>query len=364
MNGSFKIMRILGIDIRIHYSWFFILLLIYYSLAVAYFPELYKGLEVVTYHIMAAISSLMLFVCVLFHELFHAIVGNKNRVPVKSIVLFIFGGVSQITEEPPSAKVELWMALAGPLSSIFLAVLFFGLSRLPQPTPVVAVFEYLWQINAILAVFNLIPAFPLDGGRVLRAVLWAKSRNIKKATRQSLTVTRFFSYSFIFVGLIFVLAGNIIGGIWLGVIGWFLLQAAQQSYDQLMIKGILEQTRISELLQKKVPTVHSRESVTNALRKIFHARVTDLPVIDKNEFKGIVSLPSLKLIRAKTKKTVQEVMIPAISLFKLKVTDTAYDALQQMLRLGVNLLPVYAGKNYRGVVTKESLLFLLSFNEK
>ena len=353
----------MGIDIKIHYSWFLILVLVYYSLAEAYFPLAYAGLEIWNYHVMAGIAAVLLFASVLFHEIFHAYVGNKNKVPVKSIVLFIFGGVSQIENEPASAKVELKMTVAGPLSSIFLAIVFFLLSLLPQPIQVKAIFDYLWQINAILAIFNIVPAFPLDGGRVLRAALWWHFHNIKKATRISVQISRFFSYLFIFIGLIFIIGGNIISGIWLGVIGWFVLQAAQQSYEQLMVKDILERTEVASLIQKNIPKVTLREKIASVLEKVFRVRVSELPVVEGENFRGVISLSRLKEIKKKKQVSAQEVMIPAISIFKLKPSDSAYVALTNMLRLGVNLLPVYAGKNYKGVVTKESLLFLLSFKE-
>src|SRR5438132_7364814 len=230
MPGSFRIGKIAGIDIDINVSWIIILVLLTVSLATGWFPQLYPGWSTATYWVTSFIASLLLFVSVLLHELAHSFVARRRGLPVKSITLFIFGGVSNIEREPTSPGVEFQMAFVGPLASIVIGVVCFLLqlplrgTRLPLEA-LEGILFYLAVTNILLGVFNLIPGFPLDGGRVLRSIVWKITGSLAKATRVASISGQVIAYLFIFWGIWQFFSGDVLNGIWIGFIGWFLLSA-------------------------------------------------------------------------------------------------------------------------------------------
>src|SRR5437773_892797 len=228
MPGSFRIGKIAGIDIDINGSWMIILILLTVSLATGWFPQLYPGWSTATYWITSFISSLLLFVSVLLHELAHSFVARRRGLPVKNITLFVFGGVSNIEKEPGSPGVEFQMAVVGPLTSLLIGGLAYLLFLLlgQNTSPLAAILAYLAFANVLLGIFNLIPGFPLDGGRVLRSIVWKMSGNLRKATRVVTIVGEIIAYLFILVGIWLFFNGNVIDGLWIGFIGWFLLSSA------------------------------------------------------------------------------------------------------------------------------------------
>src|SRR6476469_5748433 len=237
-GGAFTVARIGGIAIKVHWSWALILLLVTFQLAVGYFPLQMPGESNVLYWVLGLISSLLLFLSVLLHELSHSFTAKARGLNVRDITLFIFGGVSNIEQEPQSAGVEFLVAVVGPLTSLVLAAVFFGLEQLVSP-PVrragagaAAVLQYMAYINFLLGLFNLIPGFPLDGGRVLRSIIWGLPRNFQRATQIAGFIGQLVAYGFIFLGLYqtFLGPGGFdLSGLWTAFIGWFLLNAAQQS---------------------------------------------------------------------------------------------------------------------------------------
>src|SRR5246500_2170564 len=215
--------RILGIPIDLDYSWFLIAALTTWVLAVSYYPAEFKRGTSVEYWLMGAVTAVLFFFSIVVHELAHSWVALHYKVPVHRITLFIFGGVSQIAAEPPSAMAEFLIAIVGPLSSFALAAIFFFLERLlANFAPALAVAKYLAFINGVLGLFNLIPGFPLDGGRVLRAVVWGVNKNFRRATLIAASTGRFFGFLFIFWGVWQALRGNVVNGLWIAFIGWFL----------------------------------------------------------------------------------------------------------------------------------------------
>jgi Zn-dependent protease len=205
------------------YSWFLIAALFTWLLAVSYFPIEFKGGTTAEYWLMGALTAVLFFVSIVVHELAHSLVALRYKVPVRRITLFIFGGVSQIAREPPSAAAEFLIAIVGPLTSFALAALFF-LSEplLVSIKPALAMAKYLALINGVLGLFNLIPGFPLDGGRVFRAIVWGVNKNFHRATLIAASTGRFFGFLFIFLGVWMALRGNVFNGIWIAFIGWFL----------------------------------------------------------------------------------------------------------------------------------------------
>jgi len=231
MPGSLRIGKIFGIDIYIHISWVIIIVLMTWSLAVGWFPVLYHGFSALTDWILGFIAAILLFASVLLHELAHSVVARARGLPVKNITLFIFGGVSNIEKEPGSPGIEFQMAVVGPLTSILIGVLAFALLFLlgQYSSALGAILWYLGIANILLGIFNLIPGFPLDGGRVLRSIVWKIDGNLPRATRIVTVVGQVIAYLFILVGIWLFFVGYFIDGLWLGFIGWFLLSSAQSA---------------------------------------------------------------------------------------------------------------------------------------
>jgi Zn-dependent protease len=248
--------RILGIPIGLDYSWFLIFALLTWTLAGSYYPAEFKTWPPLLYWFMGAATAIMLFASVLLHELGHSVVALRFKVPVRSITLFIFGGVAQIGAESPSANAEFLIAIAGPIVSLALAVLF----SVAQPVvagiqPLWGLAKYLAYINFALAIFNLIPGFPLDGGRVFRALVWAATKNMRRATLVAANTGRFFGFLFIFAGVWKMLNGNFSGGLWMAFIGWFLDNAASQQVHQVMYQGLLAGHTVSQAMSSHCVTV-------------------------------------------------------------------------------------------------------------
>lgn len=238
-KSSISMGRIFGIPIGLDYSWFLIFALLTWMLATSYYPAEFGYWPVAQYWIVGTCTVILLFGSVLLHELGHSVVALRYKIPVTSITLFIFGGIAQIADEPPSAAAEFWIALAGPVVSFALAILF----TLLQPligvlTPLLAMAKYLAYTNGTLALFNLIPGFPLDGGRVFRAIVWGISRNFRRATLIAANVGRFIAFLFILAGFWQIFLGDFGGGLWIAIIGWYLDSAAAAQVKQQNINNV------------------------------------------------------------------------------------------------------------------------------
>ena len=271
LKSSIPIGKIFGIPLKLHFSWFFIFILVTWSLAAYYYPEEYPAWTVSTKIAAGILTSLLFFASVLIHELMHSIVALREGMQIKEITLFVLGGVSQITTEPKKPKDEFWMAIAGPGSSLVLGILFLSVSyalNTDDAGPVQfisAVTFWLGYINIALGIFNLIPGFPLDGGRVLRSSLWWLQGNLHSATRIASTVGRVIGFLFIFAGvwIIFVNSEYWFNGIWFIIIGWFLESAASGSYRELILRDMLKGHIASEVMSRDCQ-MYPRKSVSKA----------------------------------------------------------------------------------------------------
>src|SRR5437660_5302262 len=252
MPGSFRIFSIAGIDINIHISWLIILVFLTFSLATGWFPITYPGSSTVTYYLLGLIASILLFVSVLLHELAHSFVARSRGLQVKSIVLFIFGGVSNIEQEPQTPGVEFAMAFVGPLVSLLIGVVCYGLLFLVRGTHslIEPILWYLAVANILLGIFNLIPGFPLDGGRVLRSIIWKISGSLRTATRVTTTIGQIIAYLFILWGIWQFFTGNLLNGIWIGFIRWFLVSAAQSANSQAMLQSMFRGVSVGQVMNR------------------------------------------------------------------------------------------------------------------
>ncbi|OGQ37548.1 MAG: hypothetical protein A3A85_06625, partial [Deltaproteobacteria bacterium RIFCSPLOWO2_01_FULL_42_9] len=244
---------------------------------------------------------MLLFACVLIHELSHSYTSNKLGLDIKEIKLFIFGGVAQLTKEPEDPATELKIAVAGPAASIALAGIFWILTQLVKTFhlyPIAAaIFEYLTTINIVLVVFNMIPGFPLDGGRVLRAIWWKKTGDIQKATQAASKAGKGFSLLLILFGFTQIFFGNFVGGLWMVFIGMFLQQAAESSYSQLLVKKALEKIKVGDAMTKNVVVLAEESTLATAVEKYFFGyHFVGFPVASDGRIVGIITLNNARVI--------------------------------------------------------------------
>jgi len=363
-----KLFTLFGFEVRIDLSWVIIAVLVVWSLATYIFPSDYKNLPVQTYWLMGVVGAIGLFLSIIFHEMFHSLVARRFGIPMKGITLFVFGGVSEMGEEPTSAKVEFLMAIVGPLSSIAIALACYGIHmqglRSGWPESVDGVVYYLAYINALLAAFNLLPAFPLDGGRALRAILWGLRKNLRWATRVSSSVGFGFGVLFILIGVFQFLRGNVMGGIWLFLIGMFLQNAARVSYQQLVIRKALEGEPVRRFMKTDPvavsPSISIRQLVEDYIYK-YHFKM--FPVVkDSDKLVGCITAKQLKEIPREEwgQKTVGEVATKCSAENTIEPQADATQALSLMARTGSGRLIVVEGNRLVGVITLKDMLKFLS----
>ena len=360
--------RILGIPIGLDYSWFLIFGLITWTLAVGYYPAEFKNWPSSEYWIVAAITACLFFASVLLHELGHSVVAMRYKVPVRSITLFIFGGVAQIGGEPPSAIAEFWIAIAGPVVSFALAALF----SLMQPifsgvAPFLALAKYLAYINGVLALFNLTPGFPLDGGRVLRAIVWGVTHNLRRATVVAANVGRFIGFVFIFSGVWQMFGGNVINGLWIAFIGWFLESAAVAQLQQQMLQGLLADHTVADAMSRNYTTVLADDVLQGLVDHHILGRGRRSFVVKQGEkVAGLLTLHRVKQVPQAewATTTAGQVMIPVEQMRRIGPDAALWAGLQEMDRDGVNQLPVMQDGTLMGMLTREDLIsFLRTLHE-
>ena len=297
MESSFKFARIRGIDIGVHYTWLLAFGLVAWSLAAGYFPENYPGWSTGLYWTVGIVAALLLFLSVLFHELSHSFVAQARGLQVDSITLFIFGGVSNIRSESEDAEDEFLVAVVGPLSSLILAGLFWLASwTVPgNRGPLDASLSYLAVVNFMLAAFNILPGFPLDGGRVLRAILWGATGSMWRATRIASLGGQGLAFLFIGYGLVEILDRNFFVGLWVGFIGWVLNSAAEATRRQVAVQERFRGVRVADLMNPDPPMASPALSVRELVDEyLFRRGLRALPVVEDGRVVGLVSLSDVK----------------------------------------------------------------------
>lgn len=359
--------RLFGFEVKIDASWLFLAVLVTWSLAAGLFPQQYEGFPPATYWVMGVAGALGLFISIVFHELGHSLVARRFGIPIRSITLFIFGGVADMGGEPPSAKSELWMALAGPATSIVLAAVFYAssvaASAADASPAVTAVLGYLALINVILAAFNILPAFPLDGGRVLRALLWAAKRNLRWATRISSAIGSAFGAILIGLGIVYFLYGSFIGGIWWVMIGLFVRHASSASYQQLLMRRALEGETVRRFMKTDpvaVPDYISIQELVESYIYKFHYKM--FPVTQEDRLVGCVSTRDVRQVAREDweRTTVRDIMGDCALENSITPDKDAVQALSQMSTSGNSRLLVVEGGQLVGIIALKDLLAFLS----
>jgi Zn-dependent protease/CBS domain-containing protein len=364
---SINLFKLLGFEVRIDLSWIIIAILIAWSLSTGLFPFHYKNLSTQTYWIMGIIAAVGLFLSIIVHEFSHSLVARKYGIPMKGITLFIFGGVAEMEDEPPSPKAELLMAGVGPLSSIAIAAIFYSFSSLGKTMgwaePVTGVVQYLGAINAILAGFNLLPAFPLDGGRVLRAVLWHWKANVRWATRISAQIGSGFGIALIVLGFLNIFRGNFVGGMWWFLIGMFLQSAAKMSYRQLITRKALEGEKVRRFMNPNPVTVEPETTVEEFVEDyVYKYHYKMFPVVNSERVIGCVTTRQVKEVpREKWRNTtVSNLTMECTPDTTVKPDDDAVRALSLMRRTGGSRLVVLEDDRLAGVVSLKDMMQFLS----
>lgn len=352
--------RVFGIPIDLDYSWFLIATLITWMLAVNYYPAAFKGGTTAEYWLMGGITAILFFGSIVVHELAHSWVALRYRIPVHRITLFVFGGVSQIAGEPPGALAEFQIALVGPLTSFALAALFFYLEPfLISIPPALAVAKYLALINGILALFNLIPGFPLDGGRVFRAIVWAVSKNFRRATLIAASSGRFIGFVFIVVGVWQALKGNVVNGMWTAFIGWFLESAAAAQVQQQMVQGLLVGHKVSEAMGSTCVRIAENTSLQKLVdgEILTHGQRCFL-IEREGRAVGLLTLHNIKEIPRTEWATTSaaQAMIPIENLSSIDPDAELWTAMEKMGRDGINQMPVMRGNDNVGMLSRGDIL--------
>jgi len=363
----FTLFRLMGFAVRADASWFLVILLVTWSLATRYFPGVYEGLTTRTYWLMALVGAAVLFLSIIAHEFSHSLVARRFGIPMKGITLFMFGGVAEMDDEPPSAKAELLMAIAGPIASVVIGGMFLGLvfaaSRLGIRVEVIAVLSYVGMTNFVLAIFNLLPAFPLDGGRVLRALVWWKSGNIRRATRIASNAGTGFGWLLVILGVLALIQGDVVGGIWLFLIGTFVRHAASMSYHQVVLREMLSGRPVHRFMNPTPVAVPRAITVAELVDEyIYRYHHSLFPVVDGDRLVGCVTTQQVKQLPREewSQQTVGAIANACSTDNSISPNADAMQALVQMSRRQASHLMVVEGDRLVGILGARDLLRLLS----
>jgi len=357
---SLTIGRIIGIPVRIHYTLWLVLLLIAWSVADGYLPQ---SIDPATRWAVGIVSAILLFVSVFLHELSHSYIAKKNGLPIARITLFLFGGVSELSEEPKDPALEVRMAAAGPLTSFLIAIILGALWYLNVvlggPLSVIATLKYTAYLNGVLGAFNLIPAFPLDGGRVLRGSLWKRSKNLLNATANATRVSEGISLIMMAVGLFFVIFGDFVNGLWIIFLGWFIRSGAETSLRQTRLTEALAGVRVGDIMTRDLLSVSPDASVQQLVSDYFLVHPHGgYPVVSNGKLLGVVTMSSVRSIPREKREVerVSEAMVPFERTVMVSPDTSALDALHMMAKNGVGRLVVMDGDKIAGMVTRGDLM--------
>jgi Zn-dependent protease len=329
-------------------------------MAVGYYPAEFKNWPIAQYWVMGAVTAIMLFVSVLLHELGHSVVAMHYKISVRSITLFIFGGVSLIGAEPPTAAAGFWIAIAGPVVSFILAALFSLMhSFFVDIAPLLALFKYLVYINIALGLFNLIPGFPLDGGGVFRAIVWRITRNMRRATFIAANTGRFIAYIFILLGVWQIFAGNFVNGLWIAFIGWFLESAARGQVQQLALQDMLAGHKVSQAMNRQYSSLPADTTLQKLVDDhILGSGLRSFVVKRGNDVIGLLTLHRIKEVPRSEwpVMTIGQAMIPIEQTKRVRPDEELWTSLEEMDRDGVNQLPVMADGQIQGMLSREDII--------
>lgn len=367
MTHGVTLFRVAGIPVRIHPSWLVIFGLIAWSLSVGYFPHVLPGVPAAAYWVQGLVAALLLFVSVFLHELSHSVVARAHGLPVSAITLHVFGGVSQLQREPERPGVEFWMAVAGPLASFALAAVAAGGAAATTAVPAVAaILHYLAVVNAVVGAFNLVPGFPLDGGRILRAALWKARGDLRWATRVASRAGTIVAFGLMGLGILRGLTGEFLGGLWLVLIGLFLRQAAEGSYQQLVLRRALAPLRVRDVMTGTVVSVPADRTLAEVVDETFwRHHVSSFPVVAGGRVLGILGLQQLRHVPRErwAETSVREAMLPLAPALAVAPGDRLADALEKLSQNGLGRAAVIESGALAGYLSLRDVLHVLAISD-
>lgn len=362
--GSFQ-----GIRVRLDYSWFIIFVLVVFMLATYYFPQHFEDLPVVTSWMLSLLAAILFFVSILLHEFAHAVAARKREVEISEIVLFIFGGLAKMKKEPDRARDEFVIAGAGPLSSLVIGLFCLGLAIMAEPyisKPLHSVFWYIGYLNILLVLFNMLPGFPLDGGRMMRAAIWHYSGNLRKSTRVVSNLGQIFAFFLMFIGLLVIFGGALIAGLVWIFIGMFLLQSAKTGYYMVALREGLSGMPVRNIMSQNPRTVHPDVSIRNLVNEYFFKNhYSCFPVVRHGEFLGLIEINQVKNVdREQWEMTrVSDIMTPRESLRLVSPDTDAYDVMMQMIDSSSGRMPVLENGELVGIISRKDIMQFVEFRE-
>jgi len=362
-RSSLKLFKVFGIEIRLDFSWFIIFALFAYYFGFNYFPAVLPGANNGIIAIVTFITVILFFTSVLVHEMSHSLVAKSQGTPVGRITLFLFGGMAQIEKEPETPKNEFIMAIAGPAASFVLAILFGIIWLLTRQYEIIREpVRYLTIINIILGIFNMLPGYPLDGGRVLRSIIWKVTDNIKKATLIASTTGRVIGFLIIAVGIFFLFTGNFLNGVWFAFIGWFLQSSAQMGYRQLVFETSIKGVKVGDVMNDDIVLVEKDMSLQELVDEYFmRYRFGRFPVVEdlrSERLIGIISLHDIKSIeRQKWPETrVGDIVKTIDENEKVGMSMEISEAIKRMGKIGLGHLVIMSGNKLKGIITKSDVM--------
>jgi Zn-dependent protease/predicted transcriptional regulator len=362
VRGEFNLFRVAGVQIAIDFSWLIIFVLVLWGLSSGYFPSLHPGYPTGEYWLVGVVGTILFFSSIVIHELSHAMVGNFLGQPVDRISLFIFGGMAHLGHEPTNPNAELKIAAAGPITSIVLGIIFLWIARAIGPTGPYpmwsSVFQYLGFINIALALFNLLPGFPLDGGRIVRAIEWRRTGDFRRATGLAADWGRGIAYGLIGLGALEIFTGSLMGGLWLIFIALFLKGAATSSYQSIVMEQVLGDGHVSEIMVHNPETVDADATVADTVNQHFmHHGYSGFPVVSDGAALGILSLRQVRDCPPEERAVhqVREIMRKREPAIEISATATISQALRQMSDADIGRLLVIQQDRLAGLITRSAI---------
>ncbi len=361
MENSIKLGRIFGVEVGIHWSWIFIFFVVTWSFASGVLDHFYPEWSDAQRWTAGALVAAVFFLSVLAHELSHALVSNASGLPVKTITLFVFGGVANLTKEPDRAGTEFRIAVVGPLTSLAMGALFAGAWAVlvPFSDGLAGICANLALINVSLAIFNMLPGFPLDGGRVFRSIVWSRNRDRLRATRLASRVGEWLAYGIMAIGVVSTYLGDFFSGLWFLLIGFFLRNAAAQSYEQLLVERTLSGVTVRDVMRRDVATAPPEMTLHELVEEgVLRRHARCFAIVAAGEFAGLITLTDLRNVpRGRWDTTsVYRAMTPATKLHTVAPGDSLMTVLRMMGEHDVNQLPVLQGRALAGMLDRGDVM--------
>lgn len=373
MRNSLKLFSVMGIPIEINISWLIIFGLVIWTLSSGYFPAEIPDLPDYSYLIMGILSAILVFICLLLHELSHSIVARRNKIPISGITLFIFGGVAHMGREPQSPNVEFRIAAAGPAMSFFIGSICFAFSYFCSAfpdiigAPVLVVINYLLFFNVFIGVFNLLPAFPLDGGRIFRAIVWHFIKNMRQATYISSILSKTIALSLCGLGVLLIFSQNIVSGAWLLFLGIFLFEAAEISFKQITLNKFLKSVFVKDIMSPNVIEVPGDISISSLVEDyIFKYKHNCFPVMSDSKLDGIITFHAIKEIPKEEwhSKKVSEVSMKIDQDMLIDENAPIQEALLKIAQNQIGRLLIIKDNKLSGILSQKDIMKLFKLKEE